>query len=175
MQMGSDGADRHAEGIGDLLVGPLFLMIKDEDGALDMAEALKLFFDGLLELALFQLLLGVAIGMGKTIFPARGVIGEGDVGVAVAAAALPLVLGNVDGNAVEVGGDEGVATKTGQRAIEAEEDVLGEVIEVLAAAGEAQEGAKDHVLMVAYHSLESEIGVQVGLDHRVLLKFHAGE
>jgi hypothetical protein len=23
--------------------------------------------------------------------------------------------------------------------------------------------------------LESEIGVQVGLDHRVLLKFHAGE
>jgi hypothetical protein len=30
-------------------------------------------------------------------------------------------------------------------------------------------------LMVAYHLLEGEIGVQVGLDHRVLLKFHGCE
>jgi hypothetical protein len=27
--------------------------------------------------------------------------------------------------------------------------------------------------MVTYHLLEGEIGVQAGLDHRVLLKFHA--
>ena len=80
------------------------------------------------------------------------------MGVAVAAAALPLVLGDVDGDAVEVGSDEGFAAKAGQGAVEAEKDVLGEVVEMLAAAGEAQEGAEDHVLMVAYHLLEGEIG-----------------
>ncbi len=37
---------------------------------------------------------------------------------------------------------------------------------MLAAAGEAQEGAEDHVLMVAHHLLEGEIGVQAGLDHK---------
>jgi hypothetical protein len=147
-------------------------MIEDENGSLDLAEALELLFDRLLELALFYLLLGVAVGMRETVFPTGGVVGEGDVGVAIAAAPLPLVLGYVDGDAVEVSSNEGVSAKAGQSAVEAEEDILGEVIEVFAAAGEAQKGAKDHVLMVAYHLLEGEIGVQAGLDHRVLLKFH---
>ena len=169
------GPDGHVERIGDLLVGALFLMIKDENGSFDLAELLELLFDRLLKLALFYLLLGVAIGMGKTIFPARGVIGEGDVGVAVAAAALPLVLGDVDCDAVEVGGDEGIAAKAGQGAVEAEEDVLSKVVEVLAAAGEAQKGAKDHGLMVAHQLLEGEIGEQARLDNRVRRKFHAGE
>ena len=43
------------------------------------------------------------------------------------------------------------------------------------ASGQTQEGAEDHVLMVAYHLLEGEIGVQAGLDRRVLLKFHANK
>ena len=171
--MGSHGSDGHAEHVGNLLVAALFLMIEDEDGSLDLAEPLELLFDGLLELALFYLLLGVAVRVGEAVFPAGGFVGEGDVGAVVAAAALPLVLGDVDGDAVEVGGDEGFAAEAGQGAIEAKEDVLGEVVEVFPAAGEAQEGAKDHVLMVAYHLLEGEIGVQAGLDHRVLLKFHA--
>ena len=171
--MGSHGADGHAERVGDLLVAAFFLMIEDEDGSLDLAEALKLLFDGLLELALLDLLLGVTVGMGETVFPAGGFVGEGDVGAVVAAAALPLVLCDVDGDAVEIGGDEGFAAKAGEGAVEAEEDVLGEVVEMLATACKAQEGAEDHVLMVAYHLLEGEIGVQAGLDHRVLLKFHA--
>ena len=129
-----------------------------------MTELLELLFDGLLKLALLYLLLGVAAGVGEAVFPAGGVVGEGDVGVAVAAAALPLVLSDVDGNAIEVGGDEGFAAEAGQGAVEAEEDVLGEIVEVLAAAGEAQEGAEDHVLMVAYHLLEGEISLQAGLD-----------
>ena len=170
--MSPDRTNGHAEGVGDLLVAALLLMIKDEDGSLDVAETLEVFFDGLLELALLQLLLGVAVGVGETVLPGGDIIGEGDVEVAVAAAALPLVLGDVDGDAVEVGGDEGVAAKAGQGTVETEEDVLGEVIEVLAAAGEAQKGAEDHLLMVAYHLLEGEIGVQAGLDHRVRLKFH---
>ena len=164
MQMGPYGSDGHAECVGDLLVGALFLMIKDEDGSLDLAEALELLFDALLKLALFYLLLGVAVRVGQAVFPAGGVVGEGDVGAVVAAAALPLVLGDVDGDAVEVGSDEGFAAEAGQGAIEAEEDVLGEIVEVFAAAGEAQEGAEDHVLMVADHLFEAEIGVQAGLD-----------
>jgi hypothetical protein len=171
--MSPDSADGHAESVGDLLVGTLLLMIEDEDGALDVAEALEVLFDGLLELALLYLLLGVAVGMGETVLPAGDVVGERDVGVAVATAALPLVLGDVDGDAVEVSGDEGIAAKAGQGAVETEEDVLGEVVEVFAAAGEAQKGAEDHVLMVAYHLLEGEIGVQAGLDLRVRLKFHS--
>jgi len=176
--MSSHGSDGHIEGVGDLLIAALLLMIEDEDGSLDLAEPLELLFDCLLELALLDLLLGVAVGVGETVFPAGGFVGEGDVGVAVAAAALPLILGDVDGDAVEIGGDERVAAKAGQSAVEAEEDVLGEIVEVLAAAGEAQEGAEDHVLMVAYHLLEGEIGLQArvrpqaALDHRLRLKFH---
>ena len=162
--MGSHGSDGHTEGVGNLLVAALLLMIEDEDGSLDVAEALELLFDGLLELAFFYLLLGVAVRVGEAVFPAGGVVGEGDVGAVVAAAALPLVLRDVDGDAVEVGGDEGLAAEAGQGAIEAEEDVLGEVVEVFAAAGKAQKGAEDHVLMVAYHLLEGEISLQAGLD-----------
>ena len=85
-----------------------------------------------LEFALFELSLGVAVGVGEAIFPAGGVVGEGDAGAVVAAATLPLV--------------------------------LGEIVEMLAAAGKAQECAEDHVLMVAYHLLEGEISLQAGLD-----------
>jgi len=100
---------------------------------------------------------------GETVFPAGGVVGEGDVGVAVAAAALPLVLGYVDGDAVEVGGDEGFAAEAGEGAIEAEEDILGEVVEVLAAAGETQEVRKTMSLHVRYQlALEGEISCKQG-------------
>src|ERR1700729_2396116 len=123
--MGPDGADGHAESVGDLLVAAFFLMIKDEDGSLDLAEALQLLFNGLLKLAFFYLLLGVAIGVGEAVFPAGGLVGEGDVGVTVAAAALPLVLRDVNGDTVEVGRDEGIAAEAGQGAVEAEEEILG--------------------------------------------------
>jgi hypothetical protein len=166
--MSADGSDGHAEGVGDLVVGALLLMIEDDDGSFDLAEALELLVDGLLELALFYLLFGVAVGVGEAVFPGGGVVGEGDVGVAVAAAALPLVLGDVDGDAVEIGGDEGFAAEGGKGAVEAEEDVLGEVVEMLATAGEAQKGAEDHGLMVANQLLEGEVGVQAGLDLRVI-------
>ncbi len=150
-------------------------MVEDDDGALDVAESLELLFDGVLEFALFYLLLGVAVGMREPVFPAGGVVGEGGVGAIFAATTLPLVLGHVYGDAVEVGGDEGLAAKAGKGAVEAEEDVLGEVVEVLAGAGEAQEGTEDHVLMVVHHLLEGEIGVQAGLDRSMRLKFHLCE
>lgn len=131
--------------------------------------------DCLLELAFFYLLLGVATRMRKTLFPAGVVVGDGDMSAIVATPALPLVLGDVDGDAVEVGGEEGFATKVGESSVEAEEDLLGKVIEVFPAAGETQEGSEDRGLMVVDHLLEGEIGVQAGLDPRVLLKFQSRE
>jgi hypothetical protein len=123
--MGPDSTDGHAESVGDLLVGSLLLMIEDEDSSLDVAETLKVLFDRLLELALLQLLLGIAIRVGETIFPRGDIIGEGDMDISIATAALPLVLGDIDGNAIEVGRNEGISTKAGQGAIKAEKHVLG--------------------------------------------------
>src|ERR1700754_281078 len=175
MQMRSYGSDRHTQGIGDLLVAALLLMIKDENGPLDLAQALQLLFDGLLKLTLLQQLGGIPIGMGKTVFPCRCFVRERDMTLAVAAAALPLVLSHVNSDAIQIRGNQGIAAKAGQRAVKTQEDILGEIIEVLAAAGQAQQGAKDHLLMVAYHLLEGEIGGQAGLDHSLLLKFHSCE
>lgn len=162
--MGSDGADGHAECVADLLIAALLLMIEDEDGSLDLAQALELLFNGLLELTLLDLLLSIAVGMGEPVLPPGRVVGDGDVGVTVTAPALPLVLGNVNGDAIEIGSDKGFTAKAGEGAVEAEKHVLGEIVEVLTAAGEAQERAEDHILMVAYHLLEGEISVQPALD-----------
>lgn len=150
-------------------------MIEDKNGSLDLAEAEELLIDRLLELALFYLLLGVAAGMRKALLPSGGVVGERDMRAIIAASAFPLVLGDVDGDSVEVGGEEGLATKVGEGSVEAKKDLLGKVVEVLPAAGETQEGPEDHGLMVADHLLEGEIGVQAGLDHRVRLKFQSRE
>ena len=68
------GSNRHPERVGDLLVSALLLMIEDEHSSLDVAQALKLLFDALLKLALFELLLGVAIGVGEAVFPAGRLI-----------------------------------------------------------------------------------------------------
>jgi hypothetical protein len=135
VKMGSDCADGQVERVGDLIVGTLFLMIEDDYGAFDLAETLEMGFDGLLKFALFDLLFGVAAGVGETVFPAGGVVGYGDVGAVVAAAALPLVLGDVDSDAVEVGGEEGFSAEAGKGAVETEEDLLGEIVEVFPAAG----------------------------------------
>ena len=183
VQMGSHGADGQAERERNLLVAALFLMIKHEDAALDGAEPEQVGFDLLLKLVVFELLLGAAAGMLDAVFPGEGVVGigivrcvgEGDEWPVFAAAALPLVLGDVDGDAVEIGGDEGFAAKVGQRAEEAQEDLLGEIVEMLAGAGEAQEGAADHGLMVPDDLVEGEIDGQAGLDNRMRLKFHRGE
>ena len=150
-------------------------MVEDDDGSLNLTEALELHFNGLLELALFYELLGVAVGVCEAVFPCGGFVREGDVGTVDAATALPLVLGDVDGDAVEIGGDEGFAAEAGQGAVETEEDILGEIVDVFVAASQTQEGAEDHGLMVAYQLLEGEVGVQAGLDNRVLRKFHGCE
>jgi hypothetical protein len=97
------------------------------------------------------------------------------VGPVVAPPPLPLVLRDIDCDPVQVGCNQGLAAKTRQGAVEPQKDVLGEIIDVLTASGQAQQGTEDHRLMVAYQLLEGEIDVQARLDHRVLRKFHSRE
>ena len=179
MQVGADGADGEGEGFGDLEVGALLLMVEDEDGALDGAEGLEVEFDEGGELVVFELVFGAGAGVFEEVFPGAGVggvggVGEGGVAAVFAAAALPLVLGDVDGDAVEVGADEGLSAEGGEGAVEAEKDVLGEVVEVVVAAGEACERAEDHGLVFLDDVLEGGLGGHAGLrglDLRVDRKF----
>jgi len=46
---------------------------------------------------------------------------------------------------------------------------------VLTASCKTQQRTEHHRLMVAYEVLEAEIGVQAGLDNRLLRKFHSRE
>ena len=81
-----------------------------------------------------------------------------------AAPALPFVLRNVYYDAVEVGRQQGFSAKCRQRPIEPEKDLLRQVLNVLTAAVQPHEGAKDHLLMVAYDLLEIEVIRQEGSD-----------
>ena len=67
--MGPNGSDGHTQGVGNLLVAALLLMIKDEDGSFYLAEMLELLLDRLLKFALLDLLFGVSVGVGETVFP----------------------------------------------------------------------------------------------------------
>ena len=169
MEMGAHGADGETQDFGDLEVGALLLVIEDEDGPLDGAEMVKLLFDEQLQLALLKILVRVEPGMREPVFPGRAGFffaaeggGEGNGAAIDALAALPFVLGDVEGDAVEVGGDERFSSEGGQRAEQAQEDVLGLVFEIVRASGEASEGAKDHLLMVVDDLLELGVGGQGG-------------
>ena len=124
MEVSADGVEREVEGLGDLLIGAVFLVEEDEYGAFEVGESLEMGIDGVGELVLFELLDGIGGGVFEAVFPV-GVVGEGEVAAVFAAAALPLVLGDVDCDAIEVSGDMGFAAEVGEGAEEAEEDVLG--------------------------------------------------
>ncbi len=93
-------------------------------------------------------------------FPVALLFRKGHQGKVVAAAALPFVLGDVGDDAIEVGAEQGFAAKRGKRAVEAEKDLLGKIVDMFPAAGEANEGAEDHGLMVLDDLLEAEVGGQ---------------
>ncbi len=175
MQMRPHRSDRQSQDVRNLLVRALLLMIEDENGALNRTQPLELRFDRVLELALLQLLLGVSPGMLEPVFPARNFVGERDMRANIPTPPLPLVLRYVHRNAIKIGGDQGFAAKARQRTIEAKKDILGEIIDMLAAPGQPQQGAKHHVLVLAHQLLEAEIGGQARLDHRVRPKFHTGQ
>jgi len=175
MQMRSHGTDGHPQRVGDLVVGTLLLMIKDQDGSFDLAKTLQLLFDRLRKLLLFNLFFSVAIRVGQTILPTRGIVGQRDVGIPVAAPPLPLVLSHVDCDSVEIRRDQGLTAKARKSTIEPEKHILRQIVEMLPAACKAQKGPEDHLLMVAHHLLESEVSAQAGLDLRLRLKFHANK
>jgi len=163
VEVGADCVDGKAEGDGDAFVAALFLVVEDEDGALDFGEVKESGVDGVDELGVGEELLGVAGVVGQVV--ARevfepggfGIVVEGGLGgdvFALFAAALPLVLGDVDDDAVEVGGDGGVAAEVRKGAVEAEEDFLGEVFDLRAGAGHACERAENHALVLAHEGFE---------------------
>jgi len=175
MKVRSHCANGKPQRVRDLLVAAFFLMIKDQYRPLNLTEELKLLLHCLLKLPFFEPFLGVAVGMCQPILPCGGLVRKRHVGAIIAPAALPLVLRYIDRDPVEVGSYQSLATKTRQRSVEPQKDVLGKIIDVLTASGQAQQGTEDHRLMVAYQLLEGEIDVQARLDHRVLRKFHSRE
>ncbi len=165
-------SDRHPQRIRNLLVAAFFLMIEDQDRPLNLTENLKLFLDGLLELSFFQLLLGVAVRVRKPLLPRRSFVRKRNMGAVITSPPLPLVLRDIHRDPVKIGGDQGFAAKTRQRTVKPQKDIQRKIIDMLTTARQAQEGAKDHCLMVAYQLLEGEIDVQARLDNRLLRKFH---
>lgn len=110
-------------------------MIEDEHGPFHGTEQKEMVVEGVLKLLVGDLFFRVAIGMGEAVFPRGDIVGDGDERLIFAAAALPLILRHVDGDAVEIGGEEGLFAEAWKSAEETEEDILREIFEVLAAAG----------------------------------------
>jgi hypothetical protein len=137
-------------------------------------------FHALLELALFERLESVGAGIFEAFLPGPGgtlavavFFRERDVLAVDALAAFPFVLRDVDGDAVEIGADQGFAAKAGQGAVEAEKDVLGEIVEVVGVTGQAREGAEDHLPMIADDLLEAGLVGQELFVARYLLFVNA--
>lgn len=103
MKVRSHGADRESQGFGDLLIALVLLVVEDEDGPLDDAEALQVRFDDEREFRMRELGFGVVGGVGEAVFPTFILVGDGDMLAVGAALAFPLVLRDVDGDAIEVG------------------------------------------------------------------------
>ena len=190
MEVGADGVDGELERGGYTLVAAFFLVVEDEDGALHFGELLEGGVDGLLQVRVHHALLGGAgvlagVGVaGEVFYPGCGIglVVEGwfwgDV-FAFLAAALPLVLGEVEDDPVEVSGQGRVAAEVREGAVEAEEGFLGEVFDLRAGAGEAGERAEDHGLMLSHEGFEGFRGCEVGAqslpsDCIVRQKFHGG-
>ena len=166
MEVSTDSVDGKFEIESNLFVAALFLMIEDEDGAFDDAELLQLVFNGLLKLPLSELLLGIRRLVGETFFQTGFVAfirsGDGDKRAFNASSPLPFILGDVDGDPIQIRREHRLAAKGRERSVEAEEDLLRKVFDVFAAAGKAGERAEDHRLMILHNLLEGGPCLQVG-------------
>jgi hypothetical protein len=172
MQMGAHGTNRQFERLRDLLVTLLLLMIEHKNGPLNPAELLQLLVYRIPKLPFGKLLLRVGSRMGEAIFPVCLFLGKGDQGPVVPAPALPFILGHVGHDAIQVSAQQGIAAEGGQSPIEAEKNLLREVVDMFAATGEANEGAEDHVLMVSDNLLEAGFNGQGESDCKTRGKFH---
>jgi hypothetical protein len=110
------------------------------------------------ELPLGELLLRIRAGVGHAIFPVGLLFGEGNQGAVVAAAALPFILGHVGDDAIEVRAEQSVTAEAAEGPVQAEKDLLGEIVDMFPAAGQTNEGTEDHGLMVSDDLLEAGVG-----------------
>src|ERR1700722_64700 len=135
-------------------------MVEHQNGPLYRAELLQLALYRIPELSFGKLLLSVETGVLEAAFPATLLIRKRHQGKVIAAAALPFVLGYVGDYAIEVGAEQSFPAKCGKCPVEAQKDLLGKVVDMFPAAGEARERAEDHGLMVLDNLLEVEVGGQ---------------
>jgi hypothetical protein len=105
--------------MGDLLVTSLLLMVEHQNSSFHRAELLQLILHRIPKLSLGKLLLSVGAGMWEAIFPVGLLVREGDEGALVTAAPLPLILRDVGDDAIEIGAEQGFATKGWKRPVEA--------------------------------------------------------
>ena len=160
--MCAHGAYGQLKRLRNLLVAPFFLMVEHQNGALHWAELLQLALYRIPELPFGKLLLSVEAGVPEAALPIALLFSKRHQGKVFAAAALPFVLGYVGDDAIEVGAEQSFAAKRGKCPVEAEKDLLGKVVDMFPAAGEAHEGAEDHGLVVSDDLLEAEVGGQGG-------------
>lgn len=191
VQVGTNGVERQVESCGDAFVTEVFLMVKDEDGAFRFRKGEEGLLDKRLRLVVGKELFrgtGVLVnGVRRLVLKPGGRVLVACAGgglhemLPIAAASGPLILGDVDGDAVKVGRKLGIAAKVRESAIKAEEDLLGEIFDVHAGTGEAMQRAEDSGLVLADEYLEAFRGCIVaahacmgGYDREGSGKFHAG-
>lgn len=170
MQMRPDRANRHPEHLGNLLIRPFFLMIKNQHSTLHLAQLVQLIFNAQPEFILGKLLLRVRAGMLQPVLPTRDLVRDRHCRLCVSLPSLPLILRNVYGNAIKISREQRLAAKAGQRTIQPQKDLLRQIFNVLPAAGQTHQRAEDHRLVVADNLLEVEVGRQGKVRPRTWLK-----
>ena len=133
-----DGAEVGVEDLGDLLVGEVFDLAEDDDGAVGLGQLAEGGLDAKTELGLGGVVEGRtgAVGEGGSegegLAGGVGLVGLGggvDADLLAFVAGLPaaLVGGLVQGDAVEPGAQAGVAVELANAAEDLDEDFLGDV------------------------------------------------
>ena len=165
VEVGADGINGEVQGCGDALIAQVLLVVQHQNSAFGFREGEQGVFHGLLGFVVAEQLFGIAgviasEGRRRLVFePGAAFVvvaghGHGGKVFAVAATALPLILGDVDRDAVEKRGKLGVAAKVREGTIEAKKDFLGQVFQVGAGTGEAMEGTEDKGLVLADEGFE---------------------
>ena len=160
VQVRAHRANGQFERLRNLLVTALLLMVEHQNGPLNRAKLLQLLLYRIPELPFGKLLLRVGAGMLQAAFPVALLFRKGDQGTVITAAALPFVLCDVGDDAIEIGAEQGLAAKCWKRPVKPKKYLLGKIVDMFAAAGQANEGAEDHGLMVPDDLLETEVGGQ---------------
>ena len=162
MQMGSDGVQGDAQHLSYFLVGQVFLVEQDYHLSFDLTQFTYRTLERCHALLAAQKLFGVSGGVRQPVTPVLVGVIEGGVRLFLATP-FPLILGHVQGDAIQVGRQFCIPPEAVHAAIEAQKYFLRQILEVLAAAGKPGEGAKHKRLVLPNHIFELRIPTQANL------------